>query len=226
MEKIKIKNSDIKMNKIKVNLVNEIATKFENIKHHTVIVNYLDNLNKYINFKAPMQKIEHSHSNSKIKLRTNMGSINCSLIAGSCLLYLQDSPLTLDELTLKINVNKEEIQNIIDILYFNNIVISSENIYKYVEPFGDVDCCNVTMKIKQEQNNNIQQTNFTDIMMTMDARIMKEIKPAKMNVMELERRVIEFMGDSYVRNIFYDRLANLKKKFYIREVDSIVEYIV
>ena len=82
------------------------------------------------------------------------------------------------------------------------------------------------MKIKQEQNNNIQQTNFTDIMMTMDARIMKEIKPAKMNVMELERRVIEFMGDSYVRNIFYDRLANLKKKFYIREVDSIVEYIV
>jgi len=225
MEKIRIKNSEIKMNKIKVNLVNEIDTKFENIKHHSVIVNYLDNLNKYINFKAPLQKIEHSHFTSKIKLKTKMGSIHCSLIAGSCLLYLQDSPLTIDELTLKINISKEEIQNIIDILYFNNIVISSEKTYKYVEPFGDVDCCNVTMKIKQEQNNN-QQTNFTDIIITMDSRIMKEIKPMKMNIMELERRVIEFMGDSYVRNIFYQRLDSLKKKYYIKEVDSIIEYLV
>lgn len=226
MEKIKIKNSNIKMNKITVNLVDEIDTKFENIKHHPVIVNYLDNLTKYINFKAPLQKIEHSNSNSKIKLRTKMGSIYCSLITGTCLLYLQDSPLTIDELIVKINISKEEIQNIIDILYFNNIVISNENTYKYVEPFGDIDCYNVTMKIKQEQNRNIQHTNFTDIIITMDARIMKEIKPAKMNIMELERRVIEYMGDSYIRNIFYDRLTNLKKKYYIKEIDSIIEYLV
>ena len=46
-----------------------------------------------------------------------------------------------------------------------------------------------------------------------------------MNVIELERRVIEYMGESYVRNIFYQRLDNLKKKYYIKEVDSIIEYL-
>ena len=229
MEKIKIKTSDIKtldikMNKIKVNIVNEIDTKFENIKHHPIILNYLDNLNKYINFKAPLQKIEHSHTNSKIKLRTKMGSIQCSLFSGSCLLYLQDSPLTIDELIQKININKEEIQNIIDILYFNNIIITIENNkYKYIEPFGDVDCCSITMNVKKDKQ---IISKYTDINITIESRIIKEIKPEKMNVMELERRIIEFMGDSYDRNIFYQRLEALKSKYYIKETNSIIEYLV
>jgi DNA-binding transcriptional regulator GbsR (MarR family) len=228
MQKIKMKNSDFEMNKIKVNLINDLDTRFENITHHKVIIEYIDNLNKYINFKAPLQKLEYSNYNSKIKFKTKMGSINCSLTTGSCLLYLQDNPMTIDELIHKLNINKDELQNIIDVLYFNNIVINnqegSSNIYKYVEPFGDVDCCNITIKVKQEKE--VLINNFTDIIITMDSRIMKEIKPNKMNIMELERRVIEFMGDSYVRNIFYQRLDSLKKKYYIKEIDSIIEYIV
>jgi hypothetical protein len=58
----------------------------------------------------------------------------------------------------------------------------------------------------------------------MDSRIMMEVKPQKMNIMELERRIVEFMGNSYVRNIFYQRIASLKKRYYIKESDSIIEY--
>jgi hypothetical protein len=82
------------------------------------------------------------------------------------------------------------------------------------------------MKIKKEEDDDIVINKFTDIIMTMDSRIIKEVKPAKMNIMELERRILEFMGDSYVRNIFYQRLDMLKKKYYITEVDSIIEYVV
>jgi hypothetical protein len=224
MQKIKIKNSNSHLNKIKITLKNEILSTFEHIKHHPVIMEYINNLNIYINAKAPLQKLEHSMNESKIKFKTNMGSIQCSLVTGSCLLYLQDASLSIDGLVEKLNINKEEIQNIIDILYFNNIVISSENKYKYVEPFGDVDCCSVTMKVKQDKEIIIDR--FTDIIITMDSRIIKEVKPAKMNVMELERRVIEYMGESYVRNIFYQRLESLKKNYYIKEVDSIIEYLV
>jgi hypothetical protein len=67
---------------------------------------------------------------------------------------------------------------------------------------------------------------FTDIIMTMDSRIVKEVKPSKMNIMELERRVQEFMGDSYVRSIFYQRLESLKNRFFIEEKDSIIGYLV
>ena len=68
--------------------------------------------------------------------------------------------------------------------------------------------------------------NFTDVILTMDSRIMKEVKPNKMHKLELERRVQEFMKDSYVRNIFYQRLESLKSRYYIEENDSIVEYSV
>ena len=222
-------NNDIqkikKLNTINVTLENELVSNIENVNHHPFVMEYINNLNKYIGVKAPLQKIEYSMNQSKIKFKTKMGSIKCSLISGSCLLYLQDSPMTIDELSKKVNIGKDEVQNIIDILYFNNIVITSENKYKYVEPFGEVDCCSVTMKIKKEEDD-IVINKFTDIIMTMDSRIIKEVKPAKMNIMELERRILEFMGDSYVRNIFYQRVDMLKKKYYITEVDSIIEYVV
>ena len=44
--------------------------------------------------------------------------------------------------------------------------------------------------------------------------------------MELERRIQEFMGDFYVKNIFHARLDSLKTRFFIKEIDSIIEYIV
>ena len=228
MKIIKIKNSDIKMNKLTVQLKNNFNHDNENIKHHPSINEYIESLNKYIQIKTPLQKIQHSMNESIIKFKTNMGSINCSLVIGSILLYLQDSPLSISKLMEKTNLSEQEIRNKLDILYLNNIVIMKEDgiTYKYVEPFGEVDCTIITMKSKDETNTNIIIGKFTDIVMTIESRIIKEVKPNKMNVMELERRVQEFMGESYVRSIFYQRLDSLKNKYFIKEDDSIIEYIV
>jgi hypothetical protein len=228
MKKIKIKNSDILMNKINIRLKNNINIDQDtNIKHHPKINEYIDNFNKYMNLRTPLQKIQHSMSESTIKFKTNMGTIKCSLVIGSILLYLQDSPLNITNLIEKTNLSEKDILNKLDILYLNNIVIKNEDnsIYKYVEPFGDVDCTIIMIKTKEDINTNIIINRFTDIIITIESRIIKEVKPNKMNVIELERRIQEFMGDSYVRSIFYQRLESLKQKYYIKEIDSIIEYI-
>jgi DNA-binding transcriptional regulator GbsR (MarR family) len=226
IKKIKIKNSNILMNKINVSLKNDINFDQE-IKHHPTINDYIDNLNKYINIRAPLQKIQHSMSESNIIFKTKMGSIKCSLIIGSILLYLQDSPLNITDLIEKTNISEKEILNKLDILYLNNIIVKNEDnsIYKYIEPFGDVDCTITMIKTKEDINTNVSLNKFTDIVITIESRIIKEVKPNKMNIMELERRIQEFMGESYVRSIFYQRIDSLKNKFYIKEVDSIIEYI-
>jgi hypothetical protein len=225
MNQIKIKNSNIQMNKINVTIENEIDDNI-NFIHHPTINEYIEGLNKYINIRTSLQKIEHSINKSNITFKTKMGSIKCSLVIGSILLYLQDSPSSITELMEKTKLNEVELRNRIDILYLNNIVVLNDNgvIYKYIEPFGDVDCSIINMKVKEEQKDMVI-SKFTDIITTVDSRIMKEIKLNNMNVMELERRVQEFMGDSYVRNIFYQRLDSLKNKFLIKENDSIIEYV-
>jgi hypothetical protein len=223
MQKIKIKTSKIDMRKITVKLDSILSNNIENVKHHPIIDEYLNNINKYIDIRAPLQKLEYSSVESIIKFKTNMGSITCSLALGSCLLYLKDSSMSINDLSLLSNIPNDKVQNIIDTLYFNNLVINeNDSIFKYVEPFGDVDCSKIITKSKESED--IVVNTFSDIIITMDSRIMKEVKPQKMNIMELERRIVEFMGNSYVRNIFYQRIASLKKRYYITEIDSIIEY--
>jgi DNA-binding transcriptional regulator GbsR (MarR family) len=213
----------INMSKVTVNLNIDIDNTNNNIKHHSVIGEYINNLNKYINHRTSLQTIEHSMNDSMITFKTKMGSIKCSLVMGSILLYLQDEPLSITELIQKINISEQNIRNILDILYLNNVVILNDSsaTYKFIEPYGDVDCSVINIKVKNE----VVINRFTDIIMTIDSRIIKEIKPHKMNIMELERRVQEFMGESYVRNIFYNRLETLKNKFLIKEDNSIIEYV-
>lgn len=223
MQKVRIKNSKIAMNKITVKLDSILSNNIENVKHHPIIDEYLNNLNRYIDIRAPLQNLEYSSVESIIKFKTNMGSIKCSLAIGSCLLYLKDSSMSINDLSLLSNIPNDKVQNIIDTLYFNNLVINeNDSIFKYVEPFGDVDCSKIITKSKETED--IVVNTFSDIIITMDSRIMKEVKPQKMNIMELERRIVEFMGNSYVRNIFYQRIASLKKRYYIKEIDSIIEY--
>jgi DNA-binding transcriptional regulator GbsR (MarR family) len=219
-------NEDMKkinMSKVTVNLNIDVDNTNNDVKHHPVIGEYIDKLNKYINNRTSLQTIEHSMNDSMITFKTNMGSIKCSLVMGSILLYLQESPLSITEIIQKINISEQNIRSILDILYLNNVVILNENsaTYKFIEPYGNVDCSVINIKVKKE----IVINRFTDIIMTIDSRIIKEVKPNKMNIMELERRVQEFMGESYVRNIFYNRLDTLKNKFIIKEDSSIIEYV-
>jgi len=227
LDKIKIKNSTIEMNKLKIKLENEIDVNFQEMKHHPDILQYITNLNKYFEVRTPLQTIKHSMDKSKITFKTNMGTITCSLMTGSILLYLKDQSLTISELVNKTNISESEIRNKIDTLCMNDIVVCNEDgiTYKYIEPFGDVDCFHnnwSNFKIKLEKD--MVMNKFTDIIMTTESRIIKEVKICKMNIMELERRVQEYMGESYLRNIFYQRVESLKKRFLIDETDSIVEY--
>jgi hypothetical protein len=69
--------------------------------------------------------------------------------------------------------------------------------------------------------------NFTDVELTIDSRIMKETKQAtQINKLELERKIQEFMKDSYVRNLYYQRIESLKSRYYIEETDTMITYIV
>jgi hypothetical protein len=225
MQKIKIKNSKIDMKKITVKLDSVLTNNIDNIKYHPIIDEYLNNLKRYTDVRTPLQTLEHSSVDSIIKFKTNMGSIKCSLAIGSCLLYLKDLSMSISDLALVNNIPIDKVQNIVDTLYFNNLVINeNDSIFKYVEPFGDVDCSKIITKSKETEDSVVNT--FSDIIITMDSRIIKEVKPQKMNIMELERRIVEFMGNSYVRNIFYQRVDMLKKKYYITEVDSIIEYVV
>lgn len=226
LTKIQIKNSKVNMKNVTVKLVTQNEhTQFESIVHHPKIKEYLDGLNRYFMVKSYLQNIQHNMEKSNIKIRTSMGSISCSLIFGSILLHLNDKDMDISELSNLLKINEIEITKRIKSLIKYNIVVKINSSYKYTPPYGDIECEIIDINDDIETNNvNIEK--FTDIIMTTDSRIIKEVKPNKMNKMELERRVQEFLGTSYVRNIFYDRLESLKKRYYIKETDSIIEYVV
>ena len=224
LSKIKIKNSDINMNKLNIMLVNTIENNaYDNITHHKFIQEYINNLNKYIDCKTKLQYLEHDMDNSQIKLKTPLGSINCSLIFGSILLYLNESDMTIEELSEKIKINEDSIRKRINSLIKLNIVVENNNKYKYVEPYGEVECKLLEIDDVKEE---LVIEKFTDIIMTIESQIMKHVKPCKMNKLELERRIQEYIGSSYVRSIFYQCLDRLKEKYYIEEKDAIIEYVV
>jgi hypothetical protein len=226
MTKIKIKNIDINMNKVRVTLLTENTNnKYDNIVHHTDIKKYIDGMTIYIENRSTIQHLNNNMEKSTIKFKTSMGSITCSLINGSILLHLKDKHMTIKELSDSIKINEDDLSKRLKLLIQLNIVIENNDIYKYVEPYGDVDC-NVSMieNTKQDLLNEHVIERFSDVIMTIQSRIMKEVKPNKMNKLELERRVQEYMGDSYVRSIFYQQIDILKEKYYIKEEDSIIEY--
>lgn len=224
LEKIRIKNSDIKMKKVKVLLTDNAESNdiFLNIVHHNTIQEYINGVDKYISVRSTLQTIKHNMESSNIKIKTPMGTISCSLIFGSILLHLNDSDMTTSELSSKLKISEDEITKRISSLIKYNIVINLNNKYKYVPPFGDVECKLIDDTIIEP----VIIERFSDLELTTESKIMKEVKPNKMNKMELERRVQEFLGASYVRKIFFDRLESLKKRYYVKEVDSIIEYIV
>jgi predicted transcriptional regulator len=224
LTKIRIKDSKLKMNNLNVKLVNQIQnSQFDSIIHHCQIQQYIDGLNKYFKCRSLLQNINHDMEKSKIKIKTPMGYINCSLIFGSILLHLNDTEMTISQLSNILKINEDEVTKRINSLIKYNIVLKNNQTYKYSPPYGDVDC---ELIEEDKEDNIVVIEKFTDIIMTIQSRIIKEVKPNKMNIMELERRVQEFIGDSYVKNIFYDCVDSLKKRFYIKEIDSIIEYIV
>jgi len=211
------------MNKLNIMLVNMIENNaYDNITHHKFIQEYINNLNKYIDCKTKLQYLEHDMDNSQIKLKTPLGSIKCSLIFGSILLYLNESDMTIEELSGKIKINEDSIRKRINSLIKLNIVVENNNKYKYVEPYGEVECKLLDDDVKEE----LVIEKFTDIIMTIESQIMKHVKSCKMNKLELERRIQEYVGSSYVRSIFYQCLDRLKEKYYIEEKDAIIEYVV
>jgi DNA-binding transcriptional regulator GbsR (MarR family) len=222
LEKITIKNSDVKMSKINVKLQN--LTNLETIIHHPTINKYIDGMDKYIKVISPLQDIFHDINKSMMKIKTKFGYIKCSLKMGSIIMYLNDQDMTIKMLSDKTKIKEENVSNIINTLFFNNIVINYDNYYKYVEPYGDIECDDKVIVKKLDLS--IQVGKFTDIIMTIESKIISEIKPKKMNIMELERRIQEYLGDNYVRNIFYQRVESLKKRFYIEENEQIISYVV
>jgi len=225
LSEIVIKASNIRMNKVKIKLeLNITNNDYHDFIHHEKINSYLTGLNKYFNIKTPLQTIEHDMKKSRITLKSNFGKINCTLILGSILMHLNDKENSLLELSKLMNIGEEKLNNLLNVLIINNVVVEYDNKYKYVPPYGEIDIDETceTKIVKSE----LIIGKFTDIIMTIDSRIIKEVKPSKMNIMELERRVQEFMGDSYVRSIFYQRLESLKNRFFIEEKDSIIAYLV
>ena len=98
--------------------------------------------------------------------------------------------------------------------------------YKYVQPFGEVICDE--FDINESSNTiHVKYSNFTDIILTIDSRIVKETKQVSIiNIIELERKIQEFLKDEYVRTIFYQRIESLKERYYIEQENDIIKYIV
>jgi hypothetical protein len=210
------------MNNVNIKIVSKNENNhFDDIVHHKQIQQYINNMNKYFALKSSLQNINYDMEKSKITIKTSMGSIRCSLIFGSILLHLNDKDMSIAELSTELKMNNDEVIKRINSLIKYNIVIKNNLVYKYTPPYGNVEC-----DILPDVIEPIQIERFTDIIMTTESRIVKEVKPNKMNIMELERRIQEFLGESFVRNIFYDRLESLKKRYYVKDVNSIIEYVV
>jgi protein involved in polysaccharide export with SLBB domain len=132
---------------------------------------------------------------------------------------------TIKELSKLMKIKESEIEERIKILMFYNIVISlPDNYYKYIEPYGTVDCEDALPV--SSKSSEIKYVKFTDIIMTVESRIMKEVKSRKRNKMELEQSIQEFLGSEYSRSIYYNQLESLKKRFYIEEKGDYIEYII
>ena len=153
---------------------------------------------------------------------------------GSILLHLNDSDKSMDELKLVLNIKNKTVEDktvkYIKLLMINNLIINYVKdaviYYKYVEPYGIITVNNELLHTLSDNILPIKIANFTDIIMTIDSRIMKEVKFAnQMNKLELERKIQEFLGDDYVRNIYYQRIESLKSRFFIEEVDNMIKYI-
>jgi len=212
----KLDNVNIKL------ILNSIS---DNVKHHPKIDAYINDISRYIDKCTQLQKIEHDSRQSKITITTKYGNIKCPLLMGSILLYLNDGDKTLQQLENLLKLSDDEIQKRMKILMFYNIVVCiNETEYKYVEPYGSIDCEDSLPITKNTDND--EYIKFTDIIMTIESRIMKYVKPEKINKMELERKIQEFLGTSFCRNIYYNQLESLKKRYYIEEIDDMIQYIV
>lgn len=225
MKLVKIKETNTVMNKVSVMLVNGISDSIGNIIHHPEIKKYIDGLDKYIKLRAPLQNIKHDIEKSKITLKTVHGKIKCSLVIGSILMYLFESDKTKNELIELLKINEDKLNNYITNLIMINIIIDIEKddnvYYKYIEPYGDVEC----EELVKVDSKLVKISRFTDIEITVESRIMKEVKPNKLLKMELERRVQEFMKDDYVRSMFYRQLESLKSRMFIEEKDDYIMYV-
>jgi len=154
---------------------------------------------------------------------------------GSILLHLNDGDKTITELKELLNIKQtileEELVQYLQILQMNNVVVyylkDGSTYYKYVEPYGNVVCDDLLNTSTTDSKMVTKIGNFTDIVITMDSRIMKETKQVKqIHILELERKIQEFIGDEYSRSIFYQRLECLKSRYYIEDDNSIIKYIV
>jgi len=109
----------------------------------------------------------------------------------------------------------------LNILIYNNIVVDIGK-YKYVEPYGEVECDEIyNVNVKSD----IKVSRFTDIELTIDSQIMKVVKANKINKMELERKIQEYLGDEYIRAIYYKQLESLKSRMFIEEKDDTISFI-
>jgi len=225
MKLVKIKETNTVMNKVSVMLVNGISDSIGNIIHHPEIKKYIDGLDKYIKLRAPLQNIKHDIEKSKITIKTAHGKIKCSLVIGSILMYLFESDKTKNELIELLKIGEDKLNNYVTNLIMTNIIIDIEKdgvvYYKYIEPYGDIEC----EELVKVDSKMVKISRFTDIEITVESRIMKEVKPKKLLKMELERRVQEFMGDDYVRSMFYRQLESLKSRMFIEEKDDYIIYV-
>lgn len=224
MKLVKIKETNTVMNKVSVMLVNGISDSIGNIIHHPEIKKYIDGLDKYIKLRAPLQNIKHDIEKSKITIKTTHGKIKCSLVIGSILMYLFESDKTKKELIELLKIDEDKLNNYITNLIMINIIIDIEKddvYYKYIEPYGDIEC----EELVKVDSKLVKISRFTDIEITVESRIMKEVKPKKLLKMELERRVQEFMGDDYVRSMFYRQLESLKSRMFVEEKDDYIMYV-
>ena len=223
LQKINIKfpnqGANMKMNKINIKLQNTVENL--EVQHHPIISVYMIGIDVYLAKRAPLQKIVHDTNKSIVKLKTPHGSIKCPLIMASILMYLKDEDKTSAELAGCMKLKEDEIKKRLNILIYNNIVVDIGK-YKYVEPYGDVECDEIyNIDVKPD----IKISRFTDIELTVDAQIMKTVKANKINKMELERKIQEYLGDEYIRTIFYKQLESLKSRMFIEEADSIISYV-
>ena len=208
------------MNKINIKLQNTVENL--EVQHHPIISVYMIGIDVYLMKRAPLQKIVHDTNKSIIKLKTPHGSIKCPLIMASILMYLKDEDKTSAELAGCMKLKEDEIKKRLNILIYNNIVVDIGK-YKYVEPYGDVECDEIyNIDVKPD----IKISRFTDIELTVDAQIMKTVKANKISKMELERKIQEYLGDEYIRTIFYKQLESLKSRMFIEEANSIISYVI
>jgi hypothetical protein len=194
----------------------------DKVTHHPDINNYINIISQYINHRTKLQHIIHDSVQSKIKIKTKYGCIKCPLIMGSILLHLNDGKKTLLDLVNLLNISEGEIERRLKILMFYNAVICINSEYECVELYGYVRCDD---SLPEKTSNDNKDVLFTDVLMTIESRIIKTVKTKNVHKIELERNIQEFMGTSFCRNIYYNQLDSLKKRYYIEEKDDILQYI-